>query len=481
MVGTNALTDPRLATCKKEVGNASPLGNITSSLAPPSDTEITVPASPPTVPSSLTEAATPKTPPPDGGREAWLVVLGATVSAVHTWGLVNSFGVFQTYYERELFAAAGPNNHPYVSSSAISWMGSVQGALLMMGGVVSGPLFDMGYLRLLLLTGHGLVVLGMFLTSVCTRYYQFLLAQGVCVGLGCGLLYLPAAAAVGQWFEKRRALAMGVQSVGSPIAGVVLPIIFSKLQPLVGFGWTTRIIAFILLALSAAPLIFLKARMDPDPDPSRKRRAFVDWTYFRDAPIMVFTAAIVCAFLGLWVPFFYLQLYALRFGASSSAGAFSPSYLVALLNLGSAAGRVLPPWAAVHAGSLNTILGMTALCAATGFLWLGLALARSSSVPGLVVFSVLYGVFQGGLVSLLPSSLVPLTPDLGRLGTRMGTNYLFSGLAVLAGTPVAGAILGQGADEADWRGLIAYAGATLGAGSVLMVVTLLLHRRQKNL
>ncbi|KAK7994308.1 hypothetical protein PG991_015896 [Apiospora marii] len=478
MVGTNALSNPRLATCKKEVGNAPPLGNITSSLAPPSDPKLTVPASPPTVPTSSAASATPKTPPPDGGRKAWFVVLGATVSAVHTWGLVNSFGVFQTYYERELFAPTTADGHPHVSSSAISWIGSVQGALLMMGGVVSGPLFDMGHLRLLLATGHGLVVLGMFLTSVCTQYYQLLLAQGVCVGLGCGLLYLPAAAAVGQWFEKRRALAMGVQSVGSPIAGVVLPIIFSKLQALVGFGWTTRIIAFILLALSAIPLIFLKSRVGPYPS-HNKRRAFVDWTYFSDAPIMVFTAAIVCAFLGLWVPFFYVQLYAIRFGVSSVA--FSPSYFVTLLNLGSAAGRVLPPWAAVHAGSLNTILGMTALCAATGFLWLGLALARSSSVPGLVVFSVLYGVFQGGLVSLLPSSLVPLTPDLGRLGTRMGTNYLFSGLAVLAGTPVAGAILGQGADEADWRGLIAYAGATLGAGSVLMVVTLLLHRRQKNL
>ncbi|KAK8122776.1 hypothetical protein PG984_011446 [Apiospora sp. TS-2023a] len=376
------------------------------------------------------------------------------------WGLVISFGVFQTYYERELFAATTVDDHPQVSSSAISWIGSVQGALLMMGGVVSGPLFDMGHLQLLLATGHGLVVLGMFLTSVCTRYCQVLLAQRVCVGLGCGLLYLPAAAAVGTWFEKRRALAVGMQSVGSPVAGVVLPVIFSKLQPAVGFGWATL------------PLVFPKARVGPDP--LRKRRAFVDWTYFSDAPIMVFTAAIFCAFLGLWVPFFYVQLYAIRFGVSSVA--FSP-YFVTLLNVGSAVGRILPPWAAVYAGSLHTILGMATLCAVMGFLWLGIA----SNFPGLVVFAVLYGVFQGGLVSMLPSSIVPLTPDLGRLGTRMGTNYLFSGLSVLAGTPIAGAILGQGGDDASWKGLIAYSGATLAAGSGLMVAALVLHRREKRL
>ncbi|KAK7961869.1 MFS monocarboxylate [Apiospora aurea] len=409
-----------------------------------------------------------QSPPPDGGRQAWLVVLGATVSAVHTWGLVNSFGVFQTYYERELFAAASDQHQQKVSSSAISWIGSVQGALLMMGGVVSGPLFDMGHLRLLLVAGHGLVVVGLFMTSFCTQYYQLLLAQGICVGLGCGMLYLPAAAAVGQWFEKRRALAIGVQSVGSPLAGIVLPIIFSKLLPRVGFGWTTRIIAFILLGLSVVPIVFVKMRVAPDP--LQKRPAFVDWTYFRDAPIVLFTAAIFCAFLGLWVPFFYAQLYAIRFEVSSIE--FSP-YFVTLLNVGSALGRIIPPWVAVYAGSLNTIICMTTLCAVMAFLWMGIA-----NFPGFVVFALLYGAFQGGLVSMLPSPIVPLTPDMSRLGTRMGTNYLFSGLSALARTPIAGAILSSSGDLA-WKDLIAYSGATLAAGSVLLVVALLLYRRGK--
>ncbi|KAK8061788.1 MFS monocarboxylate [Apiospora phragmitis] len=354
--------------------------------------------------------------------------------------------------------------------SAISWIGSVQGALLMTGGVVSGPLFDAGHLRPLLVAGHGFVVVGLFATSFCTRYYQLLLAQGVCVGLGCGLLYLPAAAAVGQWFERRRALAVGAQSVGSPVAGVVLPILFSKLLPRVGFGWATRVIAFILLGLSTVPIVFIKARVAPDP--RHRRRAFVDWTYFRDLPMLVFTAAIFCAFLGLWVPFFYVQLYAITFRVSSVG--FSP-YFVTLLNVGSALGRILPPWIAVYAGLLNTIISMTCLCAAMAFLWMGIA-----NFPGLLVFAVLYGSFQGGLVSMLPSCIVPLTSDMSRLGTRMGTNYLFSGLSVLAGTPIAGVILGRGGDLA-WKGLIAYSGATLAAGSLLLVAALVLHRRKRRI
>ncbi|KAK8000423.1 MFS monocarboxylate [Apiospora arundinis] len=375
------------------------------------------------------EIITPDSPPPDGGHGAWLVVLGAMVSAVHTWGIVNSFGVFQTYYERELFMAA--DHHLEVSSSAISWIGSLQGALLMMGGVVSGPLFDMGHLRLLLVTSHELVFLGM-------------------------LLYLSCAAAVGQWFEKRRALAMGMY----------------KLQPRLGFGWATRIIALVLLVLCAIPLVFVKTRIGDSGGPRHKqRRAFFDTTFFRDAPMLVFTAAIICAFLGLWLPFFYAQLYSIRFEVSSVQ--FSP-YFVTLLNVGSALGRIIPPWIAVYAGALNTMLCMMALCAMLGFLWMGI-----TNFTGLVVFAVLYGLFQRGLVSMLPGSIVPLTPDMSRLGTRMGTSYMFLGLSVLAGTPIAGAILGRGGDLA-WKGLIAYSGATLAGGSVLLILALVLHRRERH-
>ncbi|KAK7984304.1 cation efflux family protein [Apiospora arundinis] len=61
----------------------------------------------------------------------------------------------------------------------------------------------------------------------------------------------------------------------------------------------------------------------------------------------------------------------------------------------------------VYAGALNTILSMTALCAVLSFMWMGI-----SNFPGLVVFAVLYDLFQGGLVSILPGSIVPLTPDM---------------------------------------------------------------------
>jgi MFS family permease len=101
-----------------------------------------------------------------------------------------------------------------VSPSAISWIGTVQAWLLIVIGVLSGPLFDLGYFRSMLLVGNFLVVLGIMMLSLSTTYWQVFLSQGVCMGLGAGLLYIPSLAMVGVWFSKKRALAMGIVMSG---------------------------------------------------------------------------------------------------------------------------------------------------------------------------------------------------------------------------------------------------------------------------
>jgi hypothetical protein len=67
-------------------------------------------------------------PPPDGGAMAWTQALMAHVVVFNTWGYVNSFGIFQTYY-------VGALGHP---PSDISWVGTVQIFLLFFIGTFSG-------------------------------------------------------------------------------------------------------------------------------------------------------------------------------------------------------------------------------------------------------------------------------------------------------------------------------------------------------
>ncbi|KAL2106157.1 hypothetical protein VUR80DRAFT_7210 [Thermomyces stellatus] len=397
---------------------------------------------------------------PDGGPQAWLQVLGSWVIAVDTWGVVNSYGVFQTYYGRELLADR--------SASDLSWVGSLQAALLMIIGPIAGPAYDSGYFRHLLWVGLCLILLGQFMTSLCQTFWQVLLAQGICIGVGCGLVFLPSTAILSQYFKKRRAFAIGIASTGSPVASMIFPIIFGRLQPTIGFPWATRVLAFLMLGLSTIPLVFMRVRVPP----SGKVRSLIDKKAFRDVPFLLYCAGAFLCFLTIYVGFFYIQSFAIEFDIASPE--FSP-YLVTLLGAGSVLGRIGPNYLADKCGPINILLLSGFASGILCFGWMGIR-----NFGGIVAFAVLYGISSGGLVSVTPTAAVSLTPDLSVVGTRMGMQFFSTGIAAVIGTPIAGAIVGSGT-YARWMGAIGYSGAGLFVGSLILVACRLAqHRRTKN-
>lgn len=97
-----------------------------------------------------------------------LQVLGAFFLMFNSWGIANTFGAFQTYYEGNLLSDQSPSN--------ISWIGSIQAFLLLfLGGLCTGPIFDAGYMRELVVVGSLLAVLGMMMTSICQEYWYVVL------------------------------------------------------------------------------------------------------------------------------------------------------------------------------------------------------------------------------------------------------------------------------------------------------------------
>ena len=114
--------------------------------------------------------------PPNGGTPAWLKVFGCFLIFINTYGIASSFGSYQAFYEI--------HGLPSYSPSAISWIGTIQVFLLGFMGIVAGPLYDRGHVRLLLATGCFMLVFGFFMLSISHKFYQIMLSQGVCVGLG---------------------------------------------------------------------------------------------------------------------------------------------------------------------------------------------------------------------------------------------------------------------------------------------------------
>lgn len=123
--------------------------------------------------------------------------------------MANSFGVFQTYYSTTLL----PDSTPL----AISWIGSIQAFLLLFVGVACGRALDAGHYRIIVISGTFLEVFGMMMLSLSKKYYQTFLSQGICIGIGSGLLFTPAISIAGTYFTTKRAYAMGIVASGSSV------------------------------------------------------------------------------------------------------------------------------------------------------------------------------------------------------------------------------------------------------------------------
>lgn len=125
-------------------------------------------------------------------------------------GIVNTFGAYQAYYEVGFLFDQTPSN--------ISWIGSIQACLLLVvGGPLTGPIFDAGYLRSLIVVGSIVSVFGMMMTSICREYWQIILSQGLVVGMGSGCMMLPSIAVMPQYFTHKRALATGIAASGGSL------------------------------------------------------------------------------------------------------------------------------------------------------------------------------------------------------------------------------------------------------------------------
>ena len=355
--------------------------------------------------------------PPDGGLTAWLQVLASFLINLNNFGLVNSFGAYQTFYEQNFLS----NHDP----SSIAWIGTLQAALALIIGALSGPLFDKGYLKIVILIAGITSVFAQMMLSLATEYWQIMLVQGVLIGLCCGLLYIPSLAMIPLYFRKRRGLALGLGAGGGSVGGVLYPIIFRKLVNEVGFDWATRIIGFIMLTTLTIAFFLIR----PTDQIKKPRRDFFDPVAMKEIPFVTFMVSTFLIFTAYLVVYFLTPAYASDELNASEDLSF---YLLAVLNAAQFFGRVIPATLSDFVGGEVLLFSGELLGGVIGLCWIAV-----HNMGGFVVFLVLYG-FMSGMMATLPSTIVPhISPSLNVIGTRMGMVYGSAGLGALIGTPIA--------------------------------------------
>jgi MFS family permease len=383
-------------------------------------------------------------PPPDGGVTAWTQVLMGHLVIMCTWGFINSFGVFQSYYVTAL-------SRP---PSDISWVGSIQVFLLFFVGTFSGRLTDGGYFREVFAFGSILQIIGIFMTSLSTKYWQLFLAQGVCCGLGNGCLFCPSVSLVSTYFSSKRALAIGLCAAGSATGGLVFPVMVQQLLPRIGFGWTIRALGFLELGLLILCNIFTKPRLPP-----RRAGPIVEWSAFREMPYLLFAVGMFFTFWGVYFAFFYIGSFARDIVDLSYTTSIN---LILVLNGVGYAGRIIPNYVADrYTGPLNAMIP-TAICAALIMYLMSLVVSQA----GLYAWASFYGLIGAAIQSLFPAILASLTTDLRKRGTRMGMTFTIVSFAVLTGPPIAGQLVT--AKHGEYLYAQVFAATSIATGSICM-------------
>ncbi|CAK7199199.1 hypothetical protein SEUCBS139899_001872 [Sporothrix eucalyptigena] len=390
-------------------------------------------------------------PPPDGGWAAWSTCVCTHLVFSNTWGFVNSFGIFQTYYA-DFLAPLPP--------STISWIGSVQVFLAFFLSAITGRLGDAGYFRSCYWFGVVCMVLGLFGTSFATKYWQLILSQGLAVGLAAGFLCCPTMSIVTTYFSTKRSLALGVITCGNVSGGLVYPALARQLLPRVGFAWTLRAMGFMQVALLIPAGLLIRPRVRPNK--TAQKQPLFDWAALKEPEYALYGLGMIFNIGGTFIIYYYIA----AFGRSD---ALTPSLtypqslnLLLIFNGIGIFGRMTAAFSADYVGPLNIVYPMAFISAVCCFSWIAI-----HDQPGIYGWISVYGIVAGALQALFPAGLSSLTTDMSKIGQRIGMGFTFIGISVVAGPPAAGAMVTL--LHGSYLGAQAFAGSMLVVGGFLVM------------
>jgi len=386
----------------------------------------------------------------DGGY-GWTIVAACSFLMFWINGYGTCWGVLQTAIVKS------PQLHTSVRT--ITFVGSLYLACIVAFGLASVRLMRSLGVRRASLAGTVLFGLGLIAASFTLENLGGLFCiAGVLVGLGVSLLFTITNVLPVQWFNNKVGLANGLVKMGGGAGATVLPLVAQALIERVGLQWTFRIFGFLIL-ITGLPCAWLLKEGTHGAAAAR-----FDWSVLKNIPFLALALAGAVGVFGLYVPPYFLPLFAGSIGLSASTGAG----LVAGFGASTAIGRLLGGWLCYRIGAVNA-LAITALINSLSMMAIW---PVSSSLPPLFVFAIVNGCANGSFFVTLPTAVTMLTPGSAASSVTLMASFWTPGY--LLGTPLAGILIEKtGAAEASsigpYRAAIFYA-AGVGALATFLVV-----------
>jgi len=347
-----------------------------------------------------------------------MVVVAAFFSTFTLFGIAYSFGAFFSSMAEEFGAGRG----------ATSLMFSITAFLYFGLGMLSGRVADRFGPRPVLAVGAVVIGVGLMLTSLVDRLWIGYLTYGLGVGVGVACGYVPMLAAVGGWFEQRRAIASGVAVEGVGLGTLLIARFAAEL--ISSYGWRTTYVIFGLGAPAVLMVCLLGAARPPvrldEAEPLRIGEAV------RTSAFRWFYVSAMLMSMALFVPFVFLAAFAEEHGIGKVAAAS----LLGVIGGGSIVGRLglaaLGDWL----GRMRVLRGSLLLLGLSFLFWL----SAGDSFKLLFVFAIVMGIAYGGFIALSPAVTAEMF-GLAGLGGVMGALYTAAGVGGLIGPPLAGMLI----------------------------------------
>ncbi|ONH65162.1 Riboflavin transporter MCH5 [Cyberlindnera fabianii] len=427
---------------------------------------------------------------PEGGK-GWLVIAGCICCSLISFGLVNGYGAFQTFYETQLF--------PTVQSSRLSIIGGCQPTVMYFFTPLWIPLINATGLRFMLTMASCFIITSMFgLSSIHQgQLWKSYLFHAVMFPFGasvffCVLMFMPM-----EWFKKRRATAVGIAMGGTSIGGIVWPILIKNLVPKIGFNWTVRVIGFMFIPLAIGAVVLTPQRLEDKfvskPNtmsnstysrdklkqlPTTYRLLFQGWIIqATDAQYMTMLFANLIGMFASYPAIFYVDL----FGTLLAPDTAASRYLIVIYNIFGFPGRVIPGIMGDRIGRLNTLLIVTVLCSIS-LLALWLPITEYKNMTAFVITAATFGFSVSPIYSLFPAAFAQVfgTRD---SEARLGFYFFTSTPGPILGCLIAGSFIPLDKTSKDdqikaYVGLVSFCGGMIVAcGLVVLLVRLWINKK----
>jgi MFS family permease len=359
----------------------------------------------------------------------WYVVASAFLVMFVGFGVNYTFGPFLDPLRKQFGA----------SKTEVSGLFDLMALIYFTLGALTGPLSDRVGPRRLGVAGGLLIGGGLLLTAHVTALWQMYLTYSVCVGAGIGCVYVPSVSAVQQWFHRRRGFATGVAVAGIGAGTLAGPPIAAYLLAALGWRSAYTVLGVAALALIGIAVLRLERspaarglapdgeRPTPSDGPARSLPRETSPVYTTRAFWLLYASCFFSC-LAVFVPAVHLVSYAKSEGISATGAA----WILGLIGVGSASGRLFLGTAADRLGRRRSLGGAYAFMAVMLAWWL-----VSHSAWQLAIFAVGFGLGYGGFVALLPAITADYFGAL-RAGAIIGLLYTSAGIGSFFG-PIAAA------------------------------------------